>query len=155
MIAEYEQPNRNPLLNAPRAYGLTQQHKHLKEMVKICGLDSAPIFCPIVAPYYSGMEVVVTLFKKDLKGSLEQLKRLYKDYYKTGLVSYVENQEEGFISANALSGRDDMELSVYGNEDRVMAVARFDNLGKGASGSAIQNMNLLLGLDEKTGLEVK
>ena len=155
MIAEYEDENRNPLLNAPRMYALTQQHKHLKEMVKICGLENAPSFCPIVAPYYSGMEVTVPLFKKDLKGSIEELKNLYKNYYTNGLVKYVDASEDGFVSANKLSGRDDMEISVYGNEDRVLAVARFDNLGKGASGSAIQNMNLLLGVDQKTGLEIE
>ena len=155
MIAEYEDSSRSALLNAPRMYGLTQQHKHLKEMVTVCGLENPPIFCPIVAPYYSGMEVTVTLFKKDLKGSVEELKNIYKNYYTSGLVRYIDQSEEGFVSANALSGRDDMEISVYGNEDRVLAVARFDNLGKGASGSAIQNMNLLLGIDEKTGLEVK
>lgn len=155
MIAEYEDSSRSALLNAPRMYGLTQQHKHLKEMVTVCGLENPPIFCPIVAPYYSGMEVTVTLFKKDLKGSVEELKNIYKNYYTSGLVRFLDQSEEGFVSANALSGRDDMEISVYGNEDRVLAVARFDNLGKGASGSAIQNMNLLLGIDEKTGLEVK
>ncbi len=155
MIAEYEDNKRSKLLDAPRMYGLTQQHKHLKEMVSICGLENAPVFCPIVAPYYSGMEVTVTLFKKDLKGNIDQLKDIYKNYYTSGLVQYIDQSEEGFVSANALSGRDDMEISVYGNEDRVLAVARFDNLGKGASGSAIQNMNLLLGVDEKTGLEVK
>ena len=155
MIAEYEDSSRSTLLNAPRMYGLTQQHKHLKEMVTVCGLENPPIFCPIVAPYYSGMEVTVTLFKKDLKGSVEELKNIYKNYYTSGLVCYIDQSEDGFVSANALSGRDDMEISVYGNEDRVLAVARFDNLGKGASGSAIQNMNLLLGIDEKTGLEVK
>ena len=155
MIAEYEQESRDFLLDAPRMYGLTQQHKHLKEMVKICGLENAPAFCPIVAPYYSGMEVTVTLFKKDLKGTTEELKNIYKNYYTSGLVYYSDESEEGFISANAMSGRDDMMVSVYGNEDRVIVSARFDNLGKGASGSAIQNMNLLIGQDEKTGLIVK
>ncbi len=155
MIAEYQDLSRNSLLNAPRMYGLTQQHKHLKEMVKICGLENAPAFCPIVAPYYSGMEVTVTLFKKDLKGTVEQLKNLYKNYYTSGLVYYTDDSEEGFISASALSGRDDMAISVFGNEERVIATARFDNLGKGASGSAIQNMNLLIGQDEKSGLIVK
>ncbi len=155
MIAEYQDKNRNSLLDAPRMYGLNQQHKHLKEMVKICGINNAPAFCPIVAPYYSGMEVTVTLFKKDLKANIEEIKSLYKSYYNSGLVYYTDESEEGFISAGSMSGRDDMAISVYGNEDRVIAVARFDNLGKGASGSAIQNMNLLIGQDERTGLIVK
>ncbi len=155
MIAEYEAENRGALLNAPRLYGLSQQHKHLKEMVKVCGLNSAPVFCPIVAPFYSGMEVSVPLTKSDAKGGMEAVKEIYKEYYKNGLITYVENAEEqGFLSANALSGRDDMQITVQGNDDRFLLVARFDNLGKGASGAAIQNMNIMLGLNEATGLVV-
>ena len=155
MIADYESQGRNPLLDAPRQYGLTQQHKHLKEMVKLCGLAAAPVFCPIVADYYSGMEVVVPLFVKDLKGNPEDVKQLYKSCYHTAMVHYEEAADEsGFLSANALSGRDDMQITVCGNEDRILLVARFDNLGKGASGAAIQNMNIMLGLDETTGLNV-
>ena len=155
MIADYEAEGRNPLLDAPRQYGLTQQHKHLKEMVKLCGLATAPVFCPIVADYYSGMEVVVPLFVKDLKGTPEDVKQLYKHCYHTAMVHYEEAADEsGFLSANALSGRDDMQITVCGNEERILLVARFDNLGKGASGAAIQNMNIMLGLDETTGLNV-
>ncbi|MBR2925441.1 MAG: N-acetyl-gamma-glutamyl-phosphate reductase [Clostridia bacterium] len=155
MIADYESEGRNPLLDAPRQYGLTQQHKHLKEMVKLCGLATTPVFCPIVADYYSGMEVVVPLFAKDLKGIPEDVKQLYKNCYHTAMVHYEEAADEsGFLSANALSGRDDMQITVCGNEDRILLVARFDNLGKGASGAAIQNMNIMLGLDETTGLNV-
>ena len=155
MIAQYESEGRNPLLDAPRQYGLTQQHKHLKEMVKLCGLATAPVFCPIVADYYSGMEVVVPLFVKDLKGTPEDVKQLYKNCYHTAMVHYEDAADEsGFLSANALSGRDDMQISVCGNEERILLVARFDNLGKGASGAAIQNMNIMLGLDETTGLNV-
>ena len=155
MIADYESEERNPLLDAPRQYGLTQQHKHLKEMVKLCGLATTPVFCPIVADYYSGMEVVVPLFAKDLKGTPQDVKQLYKHCYHTAMVHYEEAADEsGFLSANALSGRDDMEISVVGNDERILLVARFDNLGKGASGAAIQNMNIMLGLDETTGLNV-
>ena len=155
MIADYESEGRNPLLDAPRQYGLTQQHKHLKEMVKLCGLATAPVFCPIVADYYSGMEVVVPLFVKDLKGTPEDVKQLYKSCYHTAMVHYEDAADEsGFLSANALSGRDDMQITVCGNEERILLVARFDNLGKGASGAAIQNMNIMLGLDETTGLNV-
>ena len=143
------------MLDAPRQYGLAQQHKHLKEMVKLCGLVTTPVFCPIVADYYSGMEVVVPLFVKDLKGTPEDVKQLYKHCYRTAMVHYEEAADEsGFLSANALSGRDDMEISVVGNDERILLVARFDNLGKGASGAAIQNMNIMLGLDETTGLNV-
>ena len=155
MIADYQTDGRDPLLEAPRQYGLTQQHKHLKEMVKLCGLDTAPVFCPIVADYYSGMEVVVPLFVKDLKGTPEDVKQLYQSCYHTAMVHYnPEAAEGGFLSANALSGRDDMQITVCGNEERILLVARFDNLGKGASGAAIQNMNIMLGLDETTGLNV-
>ena len=155
MIADYQQEGRDPLLDAPRQYGLTQQHKHLKEMVKLCGLGTTPVFCPIVADYYSGMEVVVPLFAKDLKGSPETVKQLYQSCYNTAMVHYnPEAAEGGFLSANALSGRDDMEIAVFGNEERILLTARFDNLGKGASGAAIQNMNIMLGLDETTGLNV-
>lgn len=155
MIAEYEAEDRDVLLDAPRLYGLTQQHKHLKEMVKVCGLNSAPVFCPIVAPFYSGMEVSVPLIKSEVKGGIEAVKEIYKEYYKNGLITYVENAEEqGFLSANALSGRDDMQITVVGNDERILLVSRFDNLGKGASGAAIQNMNIMLGLSEETGLVV-
>ena len=155
MIAEYEAEDRDVLLDAPRLYGLTQQHKHLKEMVKICSLNNAPVFCPIVAPFYSGMEVSVPLIKSEVNGGIEAVKEIYKEYYKNGLITYVENAEEqGFLSANALSGRDDMQITVVGNDERILLVSRFDNLGKGASGAAIQNMNIMLGLSEETGLVV-
>ncbi len=155
MIAEYESEDRPQLLNAPRMYGLSQSHKHLPEIAAQCGLENAPVFLPIVAPYYSGMEVTVSLFSKDISGSVDDIKNTYKSYYKNGLVHFCENADEaGFLSASAFSGRDDMEISVFGNDDRIILVSRFDNLGKGASGAAIQNMNILLGTDEKTGLNV-
>ena len=154
MIAEYE-GERDFLLNAPRTYGITQNHKHLKEMVKVCNLNSAPVFCPIVAPYYSGMEVTIPLFKKDIQGSVQDIKQIYKEYYKVGLVKFSEESEKGFLSANIMANRDDMLVGVFGNEERFTLVARFDNLGKGASGAAIQNMNILMGINEDTGLNVK
>lgn len=153
MIAEYESAERSSLLKAPRQYGLTQQHKHLKEMSYICGLENSPVFCPIVADFYSGMEVTVSLFKKDLKADINNLRAFYRSYYNDGLVYCDDSEDEnGMLSANALSGKDNLCISVHGNEDRILLTARFDNLGKGASGAAIQNMNILLGVDEKTGL---
>ena len=153
MIAEYEADERETLLDAPRMYGLTQKHKHLPEMGVVCGLSVAPIFCPVVAPFYSGMEVTVPLFAKDICGDVEKIRTVYRKYYTQGLVRFVENADEGgFLSAAALSGRDDMQITVCGNDERILLVARFDNLGKGASGAAIQNMNILLGADETTGL---
>jgi len=156
MIAEYENENRSPLLDAPRMYALSGEHKHLKEMRAICDLEKAPVFCPIVAPFYSGMQVTVSLTSENYSGNIKTLCECYSDYYKKGLIHFKENAgEDGFMSAAALSMRDDMQISVCGNEERIMLVSRFDNLGKGASGSAIQNMNILLGLDEGKGLNIK
>lgn len=155
MIAEYEAELRDFKLDAPRQYGLSQNHKHLPEMSKIACLENAPLFCPIVAPFYSGMEVTISLSHNQVSASVEEIKEIYKKYYGTGkgLVSFCDCADEnGFISANSLCGRDDMQIAVFGNDERVLLVSRFDNLGKGASGSAIQNMNILLGTDEKTGL---
>ena len=155
MIAEYESADRDPLLKGPRQYALTQQHKHLKEIVSLCGLQTAPVFCPIVADFYSGMEVTVPVFAKDVRGTAQDSADLYKAYYNQGLIRFTqETDPDGMLSAAAFSGRDDMTVSVTGNEDRILLVARFDNLGKGASGAAIQNMNLLLGVPEATGLNV-
>ncbi len=155
MIAEYEAQERSPLLKGPRQYALTQQHKHLKEMKALCGLDNAPIFCPIVGDFYSGMEVTVSLFASDITGSIAHIRKLYADYYRTGLVRYCDCADpDGMLSAAAYSFRDDMQVGVFGNEERMVLCARFDNLGKGASGAAIQNMNILLGCDEATGLNI-
>ena len=153
MIAEYESPDKSELLKAPRQYGISQQHKHLKEMQIISGIDVSPAFCPIVADFYSGMEVTVTLFKKDIKANIDNIKEIYKNYYTGKLVHFDDASDEGgFLSASALSGKDDMQLCVFGNEDRIILTARYDNLGKGASGAAIQNMNILMGVDETMGL---
>lgn len=155
MIAEYEAADRSFLLKGPRQYALTQQHKHLKEIVKLCGISSTPVFCPIVADFYSGMEVTVPLFANTINGSAHQIRQLYREYYPQGLVRYCDDPDgDGMLSAAAYSGRDDMQVSVHGNEERILLTARFDNLGKGASGAAIQNMNILLGIDETTGLNV-
>lgn len=155
MITDYENSENAQKLLAPRMYGLAQNHKHLPEMMKLCGLDNAPAFCPIVSSYYAGMEVTVPLFARDIQGSLEDIKKVYSEYYTGKIVQYKDNADEGgFLSAEALSGRDDLQISVYGNEDRILLVSRFDNLGKGASGAAIQNMNIVLGVDETTGLNI-
>ena len=153
MIAEYEAPGRNPLLDAPRAYGLGLAHKHLPEMTAICGMKAPPAFLPVVAPYPCGMEVSVPVFRDALNGSAADLRDLYASYYPGPVVRFNPSADEaGFLSASAFAGRDDMEISVHGNDERILLVARFDNLGKGASGAAIQNMNLSLGVDETTGL---
>ena len=154
MIAEYEAQDRDPLFDAPRIYALTQAHKHLPEMKKLCGLDKEPVFSPIVASYYSGMEVSVALTKDMLSCTLEDVKTAYKDYYRSGLIRYDDATEGGLISASAFSGRDDMAVAAFGNDERITLISRFDNLGKGASGAAIQNMNIRLGLDEAEGLNI-
>ena len=155
MIAQYEAEGRDPLLDAPRQYGLSQSHKHLPEMRVLCGLESAPIFCPIVADFYSGMEVTVPVFAGQLSGTPDDVRAVYREYYPGPVVRYADGADEaGFLSAAALSDRDDMQVSVQGNGERMLLTARFDNLGKGASGAAIQNMNLLLGLDETEGLVI-
>ena len=155
MIAEYEAPEVNPLYQAPRQYGLGQTHKHLPEMAKLCGLDHAPVFSPIVAPYYAGMEVTVPLTPAETSASVEEIKEVYKAYYQSGLIRFADASDDGgFLSAGAFAGRDDLEVSVYGNDERILLVSRFDNLGKGASGAAIQNMNIALGFNEAEGLVI-
>ena len=154
MIGQYEDANRPGLYDAPRQYALGQTHKHLPEMAAICGITVSPIFCPIVGDFYSGMEVTVPLHASQFKGSMEDISALYKSYYTQGLIHPEKADGDGLLSACAYSGRDDMGISVFGNGDRVILTARFDNLGKGASGAAIQNMNLLLGLPETTGLSI-
>jgi len=156
MIADYKSEERSELLCAPRQYALSQSHKHLPEMVKITGLNNAPIFSPIVADFYSGMEVTVPLFKSQLKfGGIEDIKALYKNQYNTELLYYKESSDEaGFLSGAALSGKDCMQIEVYGNEDRIILVARYDNLGKGASGAAVECLNIKLGCEKTKTLEI-
>ena len=154
MIADYETAA-TPLHNGGRLYALGQTHKHLPEMMKLCGISTAPAFLPIVVPHHSGMEVVVPVFSKDLKGSPDDVRAVYREAYAEGLVRYAEGSDEGgFMSSAKFAGRDDMEVAVCGNGERIILVSRFDNLGKGASGAAIQNMNLALGVPEVTGLVV-
>lgn len=153
MIGEYEDESRDVLLDAPRIYGLTQEHKHLKEMKAITGICNAPVFMPVVAPFYSGMLVSVPLFISEIKGTAEDIKNIYKEKYNRGMVSYKENIDKGgFLSAAALSMRDSMEITLCGNEERITLEAVYDNLGKGASGAAIECMNIVLGNPPSFGL---
>jgi len=153
MIAQYEEDTRCTLLDAPRQYGLTQTHKHLPEMKTVAGLQTEPIFCPIVSDFYSGMCVTVPLFRSQLACCAEEVKAIYAKQYTGPVVRYTESMDEGgFLSANAMAGKDGMQISVYGNEERMLLIALFDNLGKGASGAAVQCLNLMTGQDETTGL---
>lgn len=157
MIAEYEDAERDELLNAPRQYGLSQTHKHLPEMTAVTGIENAPAFIPVVDAYYSGMEVTVPLFASQLNEgyTVEDVKETYKQKYNGPIVKYVEGfDEQGFVSANKLSFNDGMEISVSGNYDRILLISRYDNLGKGASGAAVECMNIVLGIDKTTGLEI-
>lgn len=155
MIAEYEADSRDKLLDAPRQYGIAQMHKHLPEMSKICGIENAPAFVPVVADFYSGMEVTIPLFKSQINTSVEDIKTVYKEKYKGPIVKYIEDfDESGFVSSNKLSFNDGMEISVSGNEERILLIARYDNLGKGASGAAIECMNIVLGTEDTTGLDL-
>ena len=157
MIAEYRAPERSPLLNAPRQYALGQTHKHLKEMKAVTGLASEPVFCPVVADFYSGMQVTVPLFAGWLKpgAGMEEVKNAYKALYTGPVVSYTDAADEGgFLSAAAQSGLDSMKITVAGNEQRMLLLAVYDNLGKGASGAAVECMNLVTGAEKTLGLEL-
>lgn len=154
MIAEYEETS-DVLLSAPRQYALTQSHKHLPEMSVITGLKTLPIFSPVVSDFYSGMEVTVPIFASDLLNgaSIDDLKEIYRNKYNGPIVSFIEqNDENGFLSAAKLSNKDTMQIEVFGNEDRILLTARYDNLGKGASGAAVECLNIVLGANKTTGL---
>ena len=160
-IAAYEGEDRPRELSAGREYALTQQHKHLKEMKKITGLDRTPLFSPIIDDYYSGMVVSVQLYADMLskKETPESLLNYYAEYYKNQKfikVSAVDDEiaAGGFLAGNGLSGWDGLKLYVTGNEERIVLSSQFDNLGKGASGAAIQCMNIILGCDEAKGLDL-
>ena len=155
MIAEYEDAHRDVTFGSPRPYAVTQAHKHLPEIVHVCDLNDAPIFQPIVDDYYAGMVVSMPLHAKTLekKLRLDGLSAVYaKHYAGQKLVRVLPPNPEGYLAANALAGSDVMQVFVTGNDERMIACARFDNLGKGASGAAIQCMNRMLGLPETTGL---
>ena len=156
MIADYEAEGREVLLDASRQYGLSQTHKHLPEMTAVTGIKNPPAFMPIVGDFYSGMEVTIPIFPQMLKGAgIEDIRNIYKEKYTGPVVYFTEDfAENGFVSANTLRNKDSMEISVSGNEDRILLIARYDNLGKGASGAAVECMNIVLGCDLTTGLEI-
>ena len=156
MIGEYEADEISELLCAPRQYALGQTHKHLKEMSALTKLENAPVFSPIVSDFYSGMCVTVPLFASQLadgKGA-DSIISVYKEKYQGPVVTFCDSAEGGFLSAASLSGKDSMHISVYGNSDRILLTAVYDNLGKGASGAAVECMNYVLGTDPVTGLEI-
>ena len=152
LIAEYEDENRDPRHRSHRIYGTTLQHKHLPEMTAICGLTQAPVFSPILGDFYEGMATSVLLPGFDARKVYDCIAAHYEGQK---LVSVAPlGGDEPLIYASTLEGKDSMRLQVCGHENQTMVTALFDNLGKGASGAAIQNMNILLGVDETTGLNL-
>lgn len=159
MIAEYESPEKAAALFSPRIYGLSLKHKHLPEMQRVCGLKRPPVFCPIVDDYYKGMASTVTLHNDLLrKGNSAQAvwETLSKHYQGQKAVRVAPfGWGESMIAANAMAGKDSLTLIVCGHEDQTAVTALFDNLGKGASGAAVQNMNLMLGFSETETLLIE
>ena len=157
MIAAYEAQERSAELSAPGIYGLNMRHKHVPEMQKMTGLTYAPVFHPIVDDYYKGMATTVMFQNRLLNGvkSAEEVRNRLAEYYRDAYFVTVRPFEEkpATIYANRLAGTNRLEIIVCGTEEQTTVTALFDNLGKGASGAAVQNMNIMLGLDERTGLE--
>lgn len=159
-IAQYEAEDRDPGLDSPRLYALTQAHKHLPEMKKISGLDYEPIFNPYVCDYFQGMRVTIGLHSRLLGKKVtahdvwEMMSEHYKDATFVKVAGFMGEGTlpEQFIPANTLAGTNNMQIFVYGNDDRIMLTSRFDNLGKGASGAAVQCLNIRMGIDETTSL---
>ncbi len=157
MIAAYEAPDRPDELSAPGLYGLTLRHKHLPEMQKMTGLTYPPVFVPVVDDYYRGMASTILLQNRLLNGKpgAEDIAERLSDYYRgehfVNVVPFGTNP--GTIYAGQNAGTNRLDIIVCGNEDQTAVTALFDNLGKGASGAAVQNMNIMLGLDETAGLE--
>ena len=157
MIAQYEAQDREEKLSAPGIYGLTLKHKHIPEMQKVTGLTYPPVFMPIVDDYYKGMATTIMLQNRLLPGQptaeeiYANLQSYYADEHFVTVLPY--DAKQGTVYANALAGTNHLQLVVCGYEDQTSVTALFDNLGKGASGAAVQNMNIMLGLDETIGLE--
>ena len=157
-IAQYNDSNRSIDLDSPRQYAMGQTHKHLPEMQLIPGLTYKPLFTPIIADFYSGMEVTIPLYTRLLNGkqTVESIYEALSNYYAGQKMIKVEanygDNIVNFMPANQLSGKNTMTITVHGNDDRVVITSIFDNLGKGASGAAMQCMNVMLGLPEDSYL---
>ena len=156
-IAQYEAADREPELVSPRHYAVNLNHKHIPEMMAVCGLTRRPIFMPIICDFPQGMVVTVPLYPDQLRGeqSVGSLRAVYDDYYRGAAFVKLRPADApacGFVGSNNLAGSNELQIFVCGNDEQVMLAARLDNLGKGASGAAVQNMNLMLGFDETAGL---
>ena len=155
MIAEYEGEGRGKEYDAPRQYALSQSHKHQPEMKYYTGISRTPIFNPIVGDFYSGMEVSLPIYCSEMKKykSAKDLRKYFEDYYCEGLIKVCE-EEPKMLSALGMSGRDDMKIYIFGNDERLLLVSLFDNLGKGASGQAVQCFNILTGQEDGYTLNI-
>ena len=157
-IAQYEDSDRDAELDSPRIYALTQEHKHLREMKTISGLSKEPLFSPIICDYPQGMVVSIPLYTNSMskKYTKQDIYEMFSEHYGSSDIVKVRKlgYTEGMIASNTFANRDDMEIEINGNDDRIIITSRFDNLGKGASGAAIQCMNIAMGIDEKTGLNI-
>jgi N-acetyl-gamma-glutamyl-phosphate reductase len=159
MIAEY-QAKGNPLLGSPRLYALTQNHKHLKEITKVAGLARPPLFCPVVADFYSGMEVFIPLYSEllNIPVTPDTLFDLYKEYYGgQKLIRVTKLGDSGyelgdFIAANTFADGNDMTIIIGGNCERLLLIAVYDNLRKGAAAAAVECLNLMTGEQKEKGL---
>ena len=153
-IAQYEAAGRDRSLDSPRLYALSLQHKHLPEMQKVCSLSHPPIFNPYICDFPCGMTVHVPLYRSLLKRRLSvgELEEVFKEHYAGAKFVKVAREESGYLAANTLEGTNLLQVFVSGNDEQILLSARLDNLGKGASGAAVQNMNIALGLDEGLSL---
>ncbi len=157
-IARYEDKERDAELDSPRIYALSQEHKHLREMKNICGLDKNPLFSPIICDYPQGMVVAISLFtnRMNKRYSKENIYDMFSEHYASSNIVKVRplGYTQDMIGTNNFADRDDMEIEINGNDERIIITSRFDNLGKGASGAAIQCMNIAIGINEETGLNI-
>ena len=159
-IAVYEGEDKPFEFNSPRQYALSQQHKHLPEMQAVSGLKYKPMFNPIVCDYYSGMVVSIPLQTRmlDKKFTAEAVHEMYAKHYAGANMIEVmplmsqDEQKSFFLASNTLSGQNKMQIFVFGNDEQILLCSRLDNLGKGASGAAVQCLNIMMGIDETTGL---
>ena len=158
LIAEYEDENRDPRHDSHRIYGLNLKHKHLPEMQAVCGLTSKPVFVPILGDFYKGMATTIMLRRDMLAKNMsgEEIREALADFYAgqkfVSVAPY--GGDESVLYASTMAGKDNLKLEVTGNDEQILVTALFDNLGKGASGAAVQNMNIALGFDEAAGLNV-
>lgn len=155
-IAQYNEEGRPAELGSPREYALGLNHKHLPEMVRECALTRTPLFNPIICDFYSGMCVTVPLFvdKLNKKMGVEDVREYFTEYYaRQNFVKVAEKDEiPAYLASNALTGTNMLKIYISGNDERIFIASVFDNLGKGASGAAVQNMNIMFGIDERVSL---